>query len=313
MVKPTTSYNLVLFHMPRRQGIADFLTIRHMLAGKAPDISVHVVSLNQGIPKSFFAEISNKPTLFFSPMPVNLPFPARGTMVCPPQNVSKMEELGRLGKAQLPVPKSYLIDRFDDLVSVDIQPRVVIKPQRGFQGKGVKLIETSVLKSWSREQFEQSSSNDQGMIIQQYIDVGPTAISYRVMTVLGEVIYCNKSTANNAQGLSLSDLSHDGTAIASNSGDRTIVECNEADIVSLGRQIHRKLNLSPVLGIDIVRDVQTGKLYVLELNSCGWTWHLSSDYGQSHQRRYSLNLYEQFSALKTITDCLIQEVRENAI
>jgi hypothetical protein len=63
------------------------------------------------------------------------------------------------------------------------------------------------------------------------------------------------------------------------------------------------------MGVDVAREKDTNRLYVLELNSAGMTWHLSSDRGKGAQRRFSLNLYDQFNALKVITDRLILQTR----
>ncbi len=62
-----------------------------------------------------------------------------------------------------------------------------------------------------------------------------------------------------------------GVSIASNVDDRVIVMCDEEDVIDLARRIHRRIDYAPVLGVDIVRDVRTRELYVLELNSNGWT------------------------------------------
>jgi len=59
-----------------------------------------------------------------------------------------------------------------------------------------------------------------------------------------------------------------------------------------------------ILGQDIVRDVDTQALYVMELNSGGWTWHLSSDFGNRFRMQFKLDYYGQFNALEKITSAL---------
>lgn len=311
LIKPL--YNLVLLHTPGRQDIGDFLAIRNMMVGKAPDIKVSVISTNQQISADVISELAKHPTLFFSPMPIGLPPQLHGKLVCPPPPLTKMEEYRRLAESGLPTPRTRLIENVDELEHVGDEPTVVIKPNRGLRGRGVNLIKTSILKLWTKEEFDRSSSNNRGMLAQQYIEMGGQPTSYRVMTVLGDVIYCIKSTANNAIDHLPLALTRVGMPIASNAGDRVIVEAYDPDVIDLGRKIHQKLSFSPVLGIDMVRDLKTGDLYVLELNSGGWTWHLSSDHGKEHQRKYSLNLYDQFDALKTITNRLIAEAYSQAI
>lgn len=306
-------YNLVLLHTPKRQDIGDFLTIRNMMIGKSPDISVTILSVNESVPSSVFAELSQKPTLLFSPMPITLPSYIRGRLVCPPQTLTKAQEIQKLRDAAFPVPNTYLVSKVEQLKSIDIGPLAVIKPNVGLRGKGVNLIHSDILRRWTADQLSRSTSNNHGMIVQQYVNTGVQPMSYRVMTVLGEVTYCIKSTANSRIDRLPLNMSAYGVPIASNVSDRVIVEEQDPDIIELGRRIHRGIDVSPVLGIDLVRDATTNELYVLELNSAGWTWHLSSDHGKEHQRMYSLNLYDQFNALKAITDGLIRETRAKAI
>ena len=312
MTLPAATHNLVFLHTPHRQDISDFLTIRNMMTGKAPDIEVTVVSVNDPVSAELVSGLSKRPTLLFSPMPVRLPANVRGRLLAPPQVATKYGEYQTLKDAGFPVPRACLVNTAGQLKEVDIEPLAVIKPNRGLRGRGVNLIRTSLLKQWTREQFGRSESNKHGMVVQQYVDMGPNPTSYRVMTVLGEVIYCIKSIASRRVDHLPVSLSASGVPIASNVDDRVIVLCDDPDVIELGYRIHQRLDFTPVMGIDIVRDAHTNALHVLELNSNGWTWHLSSDHGKDHQRRYGLNRYDQFNALKTITDRLIEETRLKA-
>jgi hypothetical protein len=69
----------------------------------------------------------------------------------------------------------------------------------------------------------------------------------------------------------------------------------------------------PSLGIDIIRDAETKELFVVELNSSGWNWHLSSDVGLQNQRDYGMDHYFQFDALRVIADSLIEKTRTLAV
>jgi len=66
------------------------------------------------------------------------------------------------------------------------------------------------------------------------------------------------------------------------------------------------------MGIDIIRDKDTGRLFALEFNSGGRVWHLSSHHGLEHQHEFGLDYYGQFNALDTITDALIEATRNLA-
>jgi hypothetical protein len=64
--------------------------------------------------------------------------------------------------------------------------------------------------------------------------------------------------------------------------------------------------------MDIIRDVHTGKLYVLEVNPGGATWHLSSNHGKRLQKKNGYSYYEQFDAISVVADQLIQATRREA-
>lgn len=89
-----------------------------------------------------------------------------------------------------------MVERHEQLAAIDIEPLAVIKPNRGLRGQGVNLIRTALLRQWTPQQLAQSPSNMQGMVVQQYIDIGANPTSDLVMTVLGEVIYFIKSIAH---------------------------------------------------------------------------------------------------------------------
>jgi hypothetical protein len=313
MTSVPVTHNLVLLHTPGQLDVSDFLTIRNMMLGKARDIEVSVISVKDPVRAEHVAELAKRPTLLFSPMPVRLPAKVRGKLLAPPPVATKYSEYTWLTGAGFPTPRTVLVERHDQLAAVDFEPVAVIKPNYGLRGRGVNLIRTALLKQWTAEQLTQSPSFKQGMLVQDFVDTGTNPTSYRVMTVLGEPIYCIKSVAQANMGRMPVNLSSTGVNIASNIDDRVIVECYEDDVIALASAIHRRIDFAPVLGTDIVRDVRTSELHVLELNSNGSTWHLSSDHGKHHQRDYGLNKYDQFNALKTITDRLITETRRQAI
>jgi len=67
-----------------------------------------------------------------------------------------------------------------------------------------------------------------------------------------------------------------------------------------------------VLGVDIIRDVHSGKLYVLEVNPHGNVWHLSSPFVRKVDPEYVRARYAQFNALDRAANLLIQKTRSDA-
>jgi len=101
-------YNLIIFHVPRRQQLSDFLTIRNMMAGRAPDIDVHVIPTAIPIPADFCRQAAERPTLIFSPMPLRLDPKFRGARLITCDR-KKSEEVEMLTRAGFPVPDTRTI------------------------------------------------------------------------------------------------------------------------------------------------------------------------------------------------------------
>ena len=87
-------------------------------------------------------------------------------------------------------------------------------------------------------------------------------------------------------------------------GWRRHLICDEKKIIVLGERTHEAFPECPVLGPDIVRDTQSGRLYVLEMNSYGAVWlrSLAKKLDPEHVRAR----YAQFNALDRAADLLIQ-------
>src|SRR5262249_37685978 len=102
-------------------------------------------------------------------------------------------------------------------------------------------------------------------------------------------------------------------AVAANGGERHMVLFDDADILALAEQVHAKLTHTPVMGIDIIREHRTGRLFVLEINSGGWTWHPASGHGREPQKTFGLDYYAQFNALDVMADALADVTRRKAV
>ncbi len=305
-------YNLVLMHMPNFQHIGDFLTIRNILIGIAPEIRTIIASLINNkvqLPENAINVINSSPTLVFSPTPNDLPKQFRGTrLVC--ERTNKWREYQLLEQHDLPYPTSHFISSLDDLDELDLGERFVIKPNVGRQGEGVMLVEAPHAKEVVRSKFGSSGLT---LVAQKAINTGPFPVSYRAFTVLGRVVY---ATQNHNQALDVegSMAEHHCAPIAANAHvqGRTIALTYEADVLELAARVHESIPHLPVLGLDMVRDISNGQLYCLELNSSGWTWHLSSNFGAQYRKDFALDYYGQFNALQTIAEALAHFTREKA-
>jgi glutathione synthase/RimK-type ligase-like ATP-grasp enzyme len=213
----------------------------------------------------------------------------------------KMKEYELLAREDFPFPKSKYISTLADLDDLDLNERFVIKPNKGGQGKDVFLVTAAACKDVVRSKFGESNLD---LIAQKSINTGPKPTSYRVFSVLGEVIYCVKYESRTVD-IEQSIAETNFAPVAANlTHDRIMELVNDQEIIELGERIHRQFPMIPVLGQDIVRDIDTQELYVLELNTSGWTWHLSSNFGIRFRKQFKLDYYGQFNALEKITRAL---------
>lgn len=309
----TGKYNLIILHSPGLQHVSDFLTVRNMMFGPAPDINVHIVSRDTPVPDDFWPRAAELPTLIFAPDHVPLAASVRGTRMIAAR-VSKLREAELLARAGVPVPMTKAIT--PDLVLDEAKwgPFVVLKPNNGVGGGGIRLVRTRDAR-WTDSLAWPEGDPRRGTerIAQQFVDTGAHLKFYRVMTVMGRPIYANESTSLaprpplDAGGSDPVDL-----PIAANDLPRRIVACFDEEILAFARQVHDKFERFPNMGLDIVRHEPSGQLLVLEFNSSGRTWHLSSDFGLAQQRRNGHDYYGQFNALKVIAEAFIETTRRIA-
>jgi len=306
-------YNLIILQVPGRQQVSDFMTIRNMMAGRAADIEVHIISTAVPVPPEFWRRVAERPTLIFSAMPIRLDSQYRGARLIPSDR-AKLEEIEMLQRAGFPVPDTRKITQDLVLDEAAWGPFTVVKPNVGYRGRGIRLVRTRHVR-WSDTSAVPADDPRHGrdLLAQRYIHTGDYASCYRVMTVLGRPIYAMVSLASEKLG-PIDAVGGDAIEleVAVNGADRKLVLVDDEEVIALATAVSGKFVQVPVMGIDIVREQETGRLYVLEMNSSGRTWHLSSDHGLGHQRDYGLDFYGQFNALGTITDALIEATRRMA-
>lgn len=297
------AYNLVLLHLPDFQHIGDFLTVRNMMLGIAPEIRTLIASRINGVfqlPDNALKTINSLPTVIFSPAPLDLPDQFRGTRLIS-QDTTKMKEYQLLAQQNLPFPKSKYISTLADLDGLDLGERFVIKPNKGMQGEDIILVTATACKDIVRSRFGEDNLD---LIAQEAINTGPKPTSYRVFSVLGEVIYCVRYESRKVD-VEQSMAEANFAPFAANSMHGRFMELvNDQEVIELGERVHRRFPMMPVLGQDIIRDVDTQELHVVEMNSSGWTWHLSSNFGMRFRKQFKLDYYGQFNSLEKITRAL---------
>jgi len=306
-------YNLILVDNPGLRSPNDFRAIKEIIEREAPDIQVFIVPNGHLSPVTARAA-ARHPTLVFCPDPI-IGFRPRRGKVYQGRKIPKSAQVAALQAAGLPTPRSVELRPGVFLDPAEWGPFVVLKPEDAKQGQGVRLVRTRDAhwvdpRSWPQDDPRRGRQ----LVAQQFIDTGPHATSFRVMTVFGRPTYSLASIALTARP----ELDVDGASpvdlpIASNAGARKLVYNFDTEIIALGSAVRAAFPEVPVHGVDIVREVKSGALYVLEFNPGGFTWHLSSPYLAPHRREFGLDLLGQFDAIPTIARVMIEKTRSEAV
>lgn len=306
------SRNLLIMHSPEAQQLSDWQTIKRTIAERAPDIEVRIGT--NGQPNSVTRRWQvTRPSLVFSPLRL-IGYVPRGGTIYAGRPMSKLEELGRLIRAGLPVP------RMTELTAT-LAPSpavwgefVIVKPERSFGGHGVRLIRTERLASLYREL---SYDGQEPMIVQSYVeslDEEGRQREYRVLTMFGRPLYAvlRRSTKPRRP---LADIAADPTSKATinraEGRERAMVA--DPDVLALAALVAAALPEIPVLGLDILRDRSTGGLHILETNPSGHVWHFSSRLALEHaDPEHRAARYNQFNGLSLAADLLVAKTHAEA-
>jgi hypothetical protein len=304
-------------HAPSFKSIVDFMRpiapqVRcSVIQSKAQRLMASVVSLA-------------RPTLVVSFVPLARFRPLRGTFLHG-INFSKSEEYSRLESAGFSVPQWQLLrpDEKPDLS--DYGPYVVTKPDRGMRGALVKIKKAGRVRYEAKDKADGKNqpaskygakvSGQKAMLAQQFIYTGQWPISYRVTTLFGKVIHSVKIEADRSRKALTGPESFDTDGIsgivATGKGCAETLNYDE-EIIRLGEAAHAAFPEIPLLGFDIVREVPSGKLFILEANAVGYVWLFSSPMGLSIQRDNNFNYESQFDGLRKAAHILADKAQELA-
>ena len=97
---------------------------------------------------------------------------------------------------------------------------------------------------------------------------------YRVNTLFGKVLYSKKYEVpeDRPAWSGPEDKEFSGRSIVASSPDSKVGANYDEEIIRFGEWAHSAFPEIPLLGFDIVREVPSGKLFVLEANAIGYVW-----------------------------------------
>jgi hypothetical protein len=198
---------------------------------------------------------------------------------------------------------------------------VIIKPMSlglTSKGKGIQLFRRRRLEQLRPIDFSTDHliwSDREGYLVQKFIRTGNFPSTYRVLTFMGEVLYAMKYQSLEASP----DLNQSDTVIEAGNvtqkGQREFQLGEYAEKVTFAKRIANAFDSVPLLGIDIIAEEKSDKLYALEVNAGGNTWHFSSKMWEVRRKLYpklARQMKEQYSAFDAAARALVEKTRQLA-
>lgn len=272
-----------------------------------PAIQTEIVEDRPG----WSADLPNRPTLLFSPALIRNRPRIPGRIVCG-YPLSKSEEYVLLAKSGIAVPRWAHL-RVGDTPNLDgFGDYVVRKPDYGAKGAEVRIVKRERVR-WKRV-VTSAAGPSPTLLVQEFIYTGPQPISFRVNTLFGRVLYSMRISGNPdrpaLRGPNDFDARGSGNcvSIVSNVRDSTAEFCNDSEIIRFGEHAASAFPDIPVLGIDVLREAGSGRLFVIEVNSLGHNWNFSKEFREN----FGIDVASQFNGLRKAAYLLAEKTQELA-
>jgi hypothetical protein len=306
------SKTLILVNQPGWQDRRDFEEIRCKIEALAPDIDVQIAQADQSA-DLLDHTIWQRPCLVVSFGRMKTFRPKRGFVYCG-RYIPKFEQLAELNRAGILIPLSAPFVFGQTLEERVWGPLVVLKPTtRGFMSQGaVFLMRTRRAHELAERIFPSGHPvREQPLLVQRFVDTGAWPSYYRVLSLFGEALYCRQTYTNKPRPpLDASDEDLLKARIATNAESTTRRQqraANDSDVLELARRVYTAVPSIPLQGIDIIREASTGRLFVLEINPGGNTWHFSSTHMERRrEQRRRILPPEEHNAFLTREDRIKQ-------
>ena len=308
--------NLAFYCYPKKEAIDDFRKVGALIAARAPEIKVGVLSTASALTPLHTAATAMRPTLSIEMDRLKWLRPLRGTRLVH-QRMGKIKQLAALEAAGLPIPKWVEIAPGTKLDPAVWGPYVVVKPSRGARGAFVRITKTGRVRYMEASEYPEDHPGRRApMLAQHYVHTGRWPRAYRVLTYLGRpLMSLQYEGSKDFTPLERPDgFRHgQGESIIASAKGCTIGLAVDQDVLDLAVQTHAVFPTIPSLGVDILRDEATGKLHLIEINPSGNSWMLCGTTGREMQKQFGLNFYEQFGALDVIAEASIEAARRLAV
>lgn len=279
--------------------IADFETIAGHICKSAPDIQVHIVKRSQLWWRQFAYLF--QPALYVAFYEAKKFKPLRG-LCLHGSSMRKSAQYIRMQDAGFNVIPWKHIVRGEKYTEDEWGMAAIIKPDYGREGRGVHLSKPENVL------HEQLPEDGESYLIQKFVETGDNPNYFRALTLFGETLYLRKTT--NGTSLTSEIASGQLPDPVANAGHGSAELVTDLEVMQFAKKMaDMAFPEIPLLGQDIVRDRNSGRLYCLEVNPYGSTWHFSTLTGRKLQQRENLDYKTQFDAFKLAANVLMEKAR----
>lgn len=278
-----TKRNLIIIHRGPEY-VQDFDEIAAKVNGLDPDITVYLVPDSHG--EELPAAVWQQPTLTVALAP-KFRLPLRRGLLLRNRAIQKLDQQTIFRKNGIPTPPAMPFHFGMILDPILFGDFVILKPSDlriTSTGESVQLFRRSRVELLTLQDFPRNHlihRDRGGYLVQKFVDTGEKISAYRVTTFFGVPILALHMRSNVPRpSLQSDDSILENMPVASNAiKDKQRFIQADPDMIELARKVHGCLPDIPLLGVDILREAATGKLFVLECNAAGNTWHFSSKGG----------------------------------
>jgi hypothetical protein len=256
-------------------------------------------------------DLPTRPTLIFSPGLIRHAATIPGRVFCG-YPLSKSEEYRLLEKAGIPVPRWVTLTEGETPDLEGFGEYVVRKPDYGAKGAEVRIVRRDRIR-WRRV-VTAAAGPSPTLIVQEFIYTGPWPISFRVNTLFGKALFALRLTGRTdrprLRGPSDFGSIESGrsVSIVANARDSNAEFCYDPEIIRLGERAHRAFPDLPMLGVDVLKDAETGELSVVEVNAIGYNWNFSKEF----QTEFGIDFETQFDGVRKAAHLLAEQTQKSA-
>jgi amino acid adenylation domain-containing protein len=270
------------------------------------DPSIHAIVIDDA-PDAVLSAPA-RPTLTFGVAAIRHRERFRGSLLCG-SPLAKSEEYAALARDNIPVPRWVLMSAAQRPALGSFAPYVVTKPNYGGRGAEVKLRRRDRVR-WEPT-FTAAAGMSPELIVQEYVHTGPRPTTCRVTTLFGRVLYAARFEGGAPDAVApapeqlRTGSARPGISIVAMPADSRVELTYDPEVLRLAESAHRSFPDIPLLGVDIVREAASGRLYVLEVNAIGYNWNFR---GSGH-RSWDAPLEEQFDGLRKAAWLLAEQTQ----